>query len=126
MTKSDSQGIIRVKNEKVTISSSFGPKSGNYVIGPLKAFNFNFPTCLYSNYTFSLKLVDRGETYDLGIIKQTNSFDLQMIDISKYFSVWEKVVKQMQIDLFVNGMRMFTIDTKFSFYGLILLLTFRN
>jgi hypothetical protein len=127
ITKSDSQGIIRVKNEKVTISSSFGPKSGNYVIGPLKAFNFIFPTNLYSNYSFSLKLMDRGDSYDLGILnKQTNSFDLQMIDVSKYFSIWIKVVKQMQMDLFVNEMRMFTIDTKFSFYGLILSLIFRN
>jgi hypothetical protein len=119
LTKSDSQGIIRIKNETVSISSTFGSKDGNYSVGPLNSFKLNLPTNLYSNYTYSLKLFDRGISYDLNMTnKASETFDLQLIDVSKHFSIWDKVLKEMQIDLFVNDVKMYALDSKFSFYGL--------
>jgi hypothetical protein len=121
LTKSDSQGKIFVKNKSVVISSTFISKFGFHTLGPLKAFKFEFPTNIYSNYTYSLKLFDRGVHYDLVTSQSTEEiFFLKLIDITNYFSIWENVVKEMQLDLFVNDFRMFTLDSKISFYGKIL------
>jgi hypothetical protein len=118
LTPNHSQGKISLKKEKINLSTFYGPKQGGFDIGPLR-YSFEYPTKIYSNYSYSLKLFDRGVYYDLSKVNETNdSFYARISDVSSHFSTWDYVMKKMRVDLFSSNVQMFSFDNSFNFYSI--------
>jgi hypothetical protein len=118
LTQFNSQGKISFKKEKIYLPTIYGPKQGGFDIGPLR-YSLELPTKFYSNYSYSLKLFDRGFYYDLKIVNQTDdSFYARISDVSNHFSIWNYVIKKMRVDLFSNNVQMISLDYSFNFYSI--------
>ena len=118
LIKSGNEGKIYLKNDKIVLPISFGSKYGNYQIGPISTLKYQFPTQIYSNYNYSIKLLERGTYHELNQFNVTkDSFYLELPDVSKWYFQWNEVLKSLKLDLFINSVKSFSLDTKFNYYG---------
>ena len=119
LIKIENEAKIQLKSENILIPISHGSKYGNYTIGPISHFKYPFPTQIYSNYYYSIRMFDRGIYHELKQVNVTNeSFELQLVDTSKWYFKWEEVIKSLKIDLFINSIKSFSLNTKFNFYAI--------